>query len=121
MDEDPEKIHHSELVVDEIRETPAGRDERHLEEEYVTFRNDGMEPLDISGWTVENEAGTTFHFPKETVLAPGKRVTLHSGESGEHEMDLYWGANRPVWRNTGDTVFVRDADGVLRIRESYGE
>lgn len=33
IDDDSNKVHHSDLVVDEIRENPAGRDEHHLEEE----------------------------------------------------------------------------------------
>lgn len=119
MSDDPNKVHHSDLVVDEIRENPEGRDVRNLGREYVTFKNDGTTRLDISGWSVENEAGNTFEFPPETVLEPGERVTLHSGSPSE--LDFYWESDHPMWRNTGDTVVVHDAEGVLRIRESYNE
>lgn len=121
MADDPNAIHHSDLVVDEIRENPVGPDERHLDQEYVRFRNEGTAPLDIAGWTVENEAGDAFTFPDDTELAPGERVTLHSGPGTNTEFEFFWGADRPRWRNTGDTVRVRDADGTLRIRESYNE
>lgn len=119
MADDSNKVHHSDFVVDEIRENPSGRDAHHLGREYVTFKNEGTTALDVSGWTVANEAGDTFEFPEETVVEPGERVTLHSGS--QSKMDFYWGSNRPMWRNTGDTVLVRDAEGVTRIRESYKE
>jgi hypothetical protein len=121
MDDDPNKIHHSNLVVDEIRENPAGRDERHLEQEYVTFKNDGRDALDISGWSVEDEAENTFRFPEDTILEAGDRVTLHSSAGTNTDSDLYWGSDRPMWRNAGDTIIVRDTEGVIRIRESYNE
>ena len=35
--------------------------------------------------------------------------------------EFHWRAGRPLWRNDGDTVRVRDADGVLRLREPYNE
>ncbi|WP_170864865.1 lamin tail domain-containing protein [Halogranum amylolyticum] len=121
MNDESNKVHHSDLVVDEIRENPSGRDERHLEQEYVTFKNDGTSALDISGWSVEDEGGNTFQFPEDTILDEGDRVTLHSGDGTNTDSDFYWRSDRPLWRNVGDTVVVRDADGVLRIRESYNE
>lgn len=121
MADESNKVHHSDLVIDEIREDPSGRDDRHLEQEYVTFRNDGASELDISGWSVEDEGGNTFTFPEETILDEGDRVTLHSGDGTNTDSDCYWGSDRPMWRNAGDTIFVRDSDGGLRIRESYNE
>lgn len=119
MVDDPNAVHHGDLVVDEIRADPPGRDERHLDDEYVTFENEGTTPLDVSGWSVENEAGDAYRFPDGVELAPGERVTLHTGTGTDGDSDRYWGADRPLWRNVGDTVRVRDANGVLRIREAY--
>lgn len=39
----------SDLVVDEIRDNPAERDVKNLDEEYVTLKKDGAEPLLIGG------------------------------------------------------------------------
>lgn len=121
MDDDPDRVHHSDLVVDEIRENPPGRDSRHLDEEYVTLKNDGETVLDIAGWTVEDEAGNSFEFPADTELDPGERVTLHSGGGTDTTTDYYWGSDHPMWRNRGDTLLVRDREGVIRIRESFNE
>jgi hypothetical protein len=121
MTDDPNEIHHSALVIDEIRDNPPGRDRRHLDQEYVTFKNDGPTRLDISGWTVTDEADNTFRFPDGTTLAAGERVTLHSGSGTDTDSEFYWGSDRPLWKNLGDTVLVRDADGLIRIRQSYNE
>lgn len=121
MSDDRTEIRHTDLIVDEIRENPSGRDDRHLDREYVTFKNDGEETLDLSHWSVEDEAGNAFTFPEDTVLKAGERITLHSGSGEPSASDVYWGGDRPRWRNAGDTVLVRDAEGIVRIRESYGE
>lgn len=121
MTDERETLHRSALALDEIRENPPGRDASHLDDEYVSFRNEGADPLDLSGWTVENESGDRFQFPPGTILAPDTRVTIHSGRGTDTETDLHWRADEPVWHNTGDTVFVRDATGTLRLRESYNE
>ncbi|WP_267643254.1 lamin tail domain-containing protein [Haloarchaeobius amylolyticus] len=117
----PEKVHHSPLAVDEIRNDPVGRDVKHLDEEYVRFENTGDDPLDISGWTVENDAGERYEFPEGTVLEPGFHLTLHTGSGADTETDHYWGSEKPVWNNLEDSVFVRDDTGTLRIRETYNK
>ncbi|WP_435361922.1 lamin tail domain-containing protein [Haloarchaeobius sp. DFWS5] len=116
-----EQVHHSSLALDEIHDDPMGRDRKHLDEEYVIFENTGTTPLDLSGWTVENEAGDEYQFPDGTELAAGAHLTLHSGWGTDTAAEHYWCSDDPVWGNLGDTIFVRDAAGVLRLRESFDE
>lgn len=113
------KVYHTDLVIDEIRDNPSGRDVKHLNEEYVTLKNAGDEQLSISGWTVRNKAGDEFQFPERTILDPGQHVTLHSGSGTNTETEFYWGAQQPRWNNIADTVTVVDDEGKIRIRESY--
>lgn len=87
----------------------------------MALKNEGTRVLDISGWSVEDEDENTFRFLEDTILDLGDQVTLHSGDGTDTESDCYWGSDRPMWRNAGDTILVRDADGVLRIREFYNE
>lgn len=114
-------VYHTDLVLDEIRDNPSGRDVKHLNEEYVTFKNAGDGQLSISGWAVRNEAGNEFRFPDHTILDPGDRVTLYSGPGTNTQTEFYWGGKHPRWDNLEDTVTVVDADGKIRIRESYNE
>ncbi len=101
------------LVLDEIHETASDPDD-----EYLVFRNEAEEPLDLSGWIVENDAGRSYAFPDGTVLDPGESVVLYSGRGADDD-HLSWGAGEEVWDETGDVVTVRTADGREVVREPY--
>ena len=49
-------------------------------------------------------------FPNFT-LELGQAVTVHTGSGVDNKTDLYWGSNRPVWDNKGDTVYLLDPKG----------
>jgi competence protein ComEC len=83
------------------------------------FANSGDEPLDMNGWTVEDEVGKTYTFPDGFTLEAGATVTLHTGSGTDTATDLYWGADSPVWNNGGDTVIVTNADGDRVLTEEY--
>lgn len=112
-------VSHHGLVLDEIRENARGRDARNLDDEYLVFENDGDDRIDLSGWTVSNEAGDEYTFPEGFTLGPGEQVTLHSGHGRDEGGDLYWEATDPVWDNQGDVVTVRDAAGRTVLDYAY--
>lgn len=107
------------LVLDEIHEDQAGLAGPETEGEFLAFRNVGEEPIDVSGWTIENEAGRSYSFPRGTVLDPGDRVELHGGPGADTEDDLYWNADEPVLEAKRTTITVETADGERVIRERY--
>ncbi|WP_224449165.1 lamin tail domain-containing protein [Haloprofundus salilacus] len=107
------------LVVAEIHEDAAGDDRQNLDDEYVVFRNAGDEALDLTGWTVTDEAGKEYRFPDGFVLGPGETVTLRTSDGVNTDETLYWEASGPVWNNDGDEVVVRDDAGVVVARRSY--
>jgi competence protein ComEC len=107
------------LVVAEVHADARGVEDENLNDEYVVFRNAGDRPIDLSGWTVSDEADHTYAFPEGATLAPGETLTLHTGAGRDGDGDYYWNAERPVWNNAGDTVFVRDADGSLVLEVEY--
>lgn len=110
----------SGLTVVEIHEDAAGNDNENLNDEYVVFRNDGEDTLDLTGWSVEDEADHTYAFPDGFTLDPGEEVTLHTGSGDDTDTDLYWGSGRAIWNNGGDTVYVFDDAGASVVEKSYG-
>ncbi len=108
-----------DLAVAEIHADAAGDEYENLNDEYVVFENAGDAPLDLSGWTVADDAGHTYAFPDSFSLDPGDSVTLHTGSGSDTGTDLYWGQGSPVWNNNGDTVIVTDADGERVLTEAY--
>jgi competence protein ComEC len=108
-----------QLAVAEINADAAADDHENLDDEYVIFENAGDEPLDLSGWTVTDDADHVYRFPDGTTLGPDERLTLYTGEGADGEGELYWGANAAVWNNDGDAIHVHDASGRLVLEVSY--
>lgn len=108
-----------ELTVESINADAEGDDRENLNDEYIIFRNDGDNSLNLTGWTVSDESGKTYQFPDGFTLDPGATVTLHTSSGTDTESDLYWDAGRPVWNNDGDTVTVTTSEGEVVIEEAY--
>ena len=106
------------LEVAEINADAEGDDRENLTGEYVVFENTGDEPIDLSGWTVEDEAARSYAFPQGFALEAGATVTLRSGSGTDTDTELYWGSGSPIWNNDGDTVILTTDDGerVLEVR-----
>jgi micrococcal nuclease len=107
------------LAVVDVNADAEGADGENLNDEYVVLENTGDADLDLSGWTLTDAVGKTYTFPDGFTLAPGERVTVHSGSGTDTDTDLYWGAGSPVWNNGGDTVIVEKADGSLVVSYEY--
>ncbi|MFW6317612.1 MAG: lamin tail domain-containing protein, partial [Halorubrum sp.] len=107
------------LEVAAINADAEGDDRENLNDEYVVFENAGEEPVDLTGWTVEDEAGRSYAFPDGFTLEAGARVTLRTGSGTDTDTELYWGSGSPVWNNDGDRVILSDDDGDRVIEVSY--
>jgi len=107
------------LEVAAINADAEGDDRENLTDEYVVFENGGDEPVDLSGWTVEDEAGRSYEFPGGFTLDAGATVTLRTGSGTDTDADLYWGSASPIWNNDGDTVTLSNDDGVRVLEERY--
>ncbi|WP_424004744.1 lamin tail domain-containing protein [Haloarcula salina] len=107
------------LIVAKIHEDASGNDHENENDEYVVFENTGETTLDLSGWTVEDEAEHTYRFPAGFELDPGSKVTLYTGSGADTDSELYWGSDAAIWNNNGDTVYVLDEDGETVVEKSY--
>jgi len=108
----------SGLALAEINADAGGNDNENLNDEYIVFANRGESKLNITGWTVSDDANHRYTLDRFT-LASGARVTLHTGSGTDTDSDLYWGAGSPVWNNGGDIVTVRTVDGSVVLEERY--
>ncbi|GAA0551941.1 lamin tail domain-containing protein [Halorubrum ejinorense] len=107
------------LEVAAINADAEGDDGENLNDEYVVFENAGEEPIDLSGWTVEDEAAHGYAFPQGFTLDAGATVTLRTGSGTDTDSELYWGSGSPIWNNAGDTVILSNADGEHVLEVSY--
>jgi hypothetical protein len=108
--------HRDRLIVMQIHVREAGR--QNPNDEYVAFKNVGGARLDLTGWSISDEANQSYLVPQFT-LGPGKTVTLYTGLGKNAADALYWGRRKTVWNRDGDTVFVKDATGHYVLSHSY--
>ena len=107
------------LAVAEINADAASDDRENLNDEYIVLENTGDTSLDLGGWSVQDESGATYTFPEGAVLDSGEMVTLRTGSGEDTATERYWGSERPIWNNSGDTVIVTNANGEQVLTESY--
>ncbi len=103
------------LTITEIQANPPGDD---AVGEYVALRNDGNSALDLDGWTLRDAVGATYTFPAFT-LDRGSTVRVWVVSGADNTQNLYWGINRAIWNNDGDTATVADAEGYVWAELSY--
>jgi endonuclease YncB( thermonuclease family) len=90
-----------------------------LNDEYVDVKNDGSSSLDMTGWTLEDEAGYTYQFPDGFSLGAGDTVRVHTGSGTDSSTDLYWGSGSPIWNNDSDTAYLYDDASNLAAEKTY--
>lgn len=101
-----------------INADATGDDRENLNGEYVVIQNPTNETVNLSGWTVSDEASHTFEFQERT-LRPDGSVTLRTGTGSPNATVTYWNASSPIWNNGGDTVTVRNKTGGVVAERAY--
>lgn len=118
---DPEIIEElPDIIVSDMRANPPGKDSKHLNREWIAFKNIGSEPADMTGFILKDRAGWTYVFP-EFVLQPNATVRVRTGIGEDREDSLFWGMRRPIWNNKGDSCTLTTADGELVTEYAYGD
>jgi hypothetical protein len=97
-----------------------GDDSKNREEEWVCFKNEDGQAVNMSGWTVVDEYGWTYRFP-DFALAPGSTVRIVTGCGTNTADTLFWckDGSTAVWNNDGDTVHLYGTADNLVARYSY--
>jgi micrococcal nuclease len=107
------------LKIVHIEANAPGNDQENPNGEWVEVVNEGGEPVDMSGFTMKDEASHIYTF-REYRLAPGQSFQLFSGEGRDSNAELYWGlVGDSVWNNDSDTAFLRDGQGALVDMYAY--
>ena len=110
----------SDVAIDitEVVFNPPGRDGDDLNGEWVTLINRGSRSIELEGLVLSDESNNVFELPDRD-LAAGARLKIHSGTGRPSDSQLYWGRDRPLWNNDGDTAILRGPDGELIARFAY--
>ena len=106
----------SKVYIEKVVYDPPGDDRKNLNGGYIVIRNDGAD-TDLEGRKVADSDSHEYTFP-DLILKSGKAVTLHVGSGTDSLTDLYWGMGRPILDNSGDTIYLYDAQG--NLVDEYG-
>jgi hypothetical protein len=91
-----------------------------LNDEIVTLTSTSERAIDLTGWTVGDDQGVSFTFPRGSGICRYVVISIHSGHGTNTSKDFFadWGWR---WDDDGDTVWLRDAEHVLVAECTYGE
>jgi micrococcal nuclease len=98
------------LAINQIHADAEGNDNENLNDEYVVLENSGSSYVVLTGWSAHDESNNLYVFPSFN-LTNGSSVTLYTGSGTDTETRLYWGSDKPIWNNDGDTLYLRDSEG----------
>ena len=90
-------------------------------DEHVLLRNDGSDPVDVSGWWICDDDDDRVAIPAEVVLAPGDTLAVGSGAGcvDTHHPCLRV-SKKNIWGNPGDVACLKDRSGALIDSHAYG-
>jgi len=95
----------SDVPILHIEADPAGAD---VPGEYLVLANRSGRTLELTNWRLSDRAGHRFVFPR-FFLPADAQVRLWTGRGVNTPGDLYWGHDKAIWNNPGDTATLYDA------------
>ncbi len=108
----------SGVAITRIVYDPAGPDDgSNLDGELAALTNTSNASIELTSWSLRDEAGADFRFPA-LILSAGATIRVRSGQGTRTAHDLYagWGY---TWNNDGDVAVLRNRGGQLVDRCVY--
>jgi competence protein ComEC len=109
------------VKINAVQFNAPGDDRQNLNGEWVQINNTGDGQVLMAGWTLSDRTGSDPYIFPAVVLMPGDHVTVYTGSGSMNDTSLFMGRTEPLWGNSGDTAFLRDAGGKLIDSRSGAE
>ena len=112
----------SHVVLGAIQYDSPGRENRtnaSLNNEWVTVVNTGRSGVNLTGWTLTNDARQTYRFT-HLWLAGHSSVRVHTGIGHDTAANVYQDRRHYVWGNDHDTATLRDNHRHIADSKSWG-
>lgn len=90
-----------------------------LNAEYIQLKNTASVAKYVTGWTLRDKQNHVYKFPT-TRINPGQYLTIRTGKGTNNAANRYQNRAAYVWNNTGDTAYLRLANGALVDSCSWG-
>lgn len=89
-------------------------------DEYAEILNLGEHQVDLSAWTLSAGRTQDFHFPQQSVIAPGARIRVYTNKVDSVTGGYSFGSKTAIWNNKGDTGILSDYQGNQVSEFRYG-
>ncbi|MBU1146425.1 lamin tail domain-containing protein [Patescibacteria group bacterium] len=95
------------IFINEVLPNPEGSDEA----EWIEIKNIDLEPIDLSGWKLDDDEGGSrpYKIPDNTIINPGQFLIFKKSET------------KLAFNNTFDAARLLDPDGEIIFETSYDE
>lgn len=107
-------------------------DIKGLENEHVVIENRGWLPIDMTRWTLFDQASNKFKFPifvlpgrisfpkkKNTTVKVWTKARPEGADAKHLKENLYWGRKQEVWDKDRDIAYLEDSKGEAIDTYSY--
>ncbi|MBE0696891.1 MAG: lamin tail domain-containing protein, partial [Anaerolineaceae bacterium] len=81
-------------------------------DEYVELKNLDNHPTNLQSWTLADTAGHTFTFPSFSIQA-NQVCRVYTNQDHPESCGLNYHSNLPIWNNTGDCAYLKNASAQL--------
>jgi hypothetical protein len=90
-------------------------------DEFVEISNLGDQPVQLHGWTIEDDANHLFTFPEFTIQ-PDQVCRVYTNEIHSESCGLSFGFDETaIWNNDADCATLNDDQGILIDQYCYQE
>ncbi|MCI0709211.1 MAG: lamin tail domain-containing protein [Chloroflexi bacterium] len=96
-----------------------GPDDENLNGEWVEFRNDSEETVNLRGFTLRDTSSTNLYVFGSVNLPAGSTLRIYSGCGQDTATEVYWCNDTSIWNNSGDTATLRDVEERFLATYSY--
>ena len=90
----------------------GGDDANNLNDEYIVIENTGTSTLDVSNWSIRSSArlnAATLEIPNGVTITADEMLRVYVGTGTNTSTEVYLNLAEPIFDNTGDVVYLRDA------------
>jgi lamin tail-like protein len=111
------------VVISRVQYDSAGRGDRSnrsLNREWVAITNNSRHDVNLTGWTLSDDAGRTYTF-RRFRLDGQATVRVHTGIGRDTRSDLYQGRRYEVWDDDTDTATLRNDRGRFISAATWGD
>lgn len=110
-----------QLRIGEVNLIPADAEGSDLSTERFEIVNQSYTGVDVSGWTVRDEAGDhQLELPDGTSISAGGVLVISTTCGTNGGGVVYWCSDSTIWSSTGNTIILQDRLENVVERREYG-